>query len=325
MKQRDLGNTGIRVSEIGFGCGSVGGLMIRGDREDMTRAVAYAIEHGITYFDTARSYGDGQSETNLGAVLRELNADVVVGTKVTLREPDLVDIGGAIRAQVDEGLGRLGRDSVDVILLHNRMVDAGGDGGLVLDQVEAAADALRAAVADGKTKTWGLNGLGDTSAVHAALNATRPGVIQTVYNALNPSSGDPEATGYVGQDFEGLAVNARAAGTGPVGIRVLAAGALSGGTGRHPIAAPKVGPIGTGSSYEDDVRRAQAFGWVVEEGVCVDLVELAIRFAISNDHLSTALVGLASFDQLEHAIRSAEKGPLPEDVLARIAESSANA
>ena len=89
MDYRPLGSTGLNVSEIGFGCGNVGGLMIRGEHSDQVKAVARAMELGINYFDTASSYGDGQSETNLGRVLRELSADVYVGTKfrVTTHEP----------------------------------------------------------------------------------------------------------------------------------------------------------------------------------------------------------------------------------------------
>ena len=70
MEYRPLGSAAIQVSEIGFGCGNVGGLMIRGERSAQVRAVARALELGINYFDTAPSYGDGQSETNLGQALK---------------------------------------------------------------------------------------------------------------------------------------------------------------------------------------------------------------------------------------------------------------
>lgn len=53
MEYRPLGNTGIQVSEIGFGCGNVGGLMIRGERSEQVKAVARAMDLGINYFDTA--------------------------------------------------------------------------------------------------------------------------------------------------------------------------------------------------------------------------------------------------------------------------------
>ncbi len=57
MKYRTFGNTGIEVSEIGFGCGDVGGIMVRGEPADQVRSIARALELGINYFDTASRYG----------------------------------------------------------------------------------------------------------------------------------------------------------------------------------------------------------------------------------------------------------------------------
>ena len=119
MKYRSLGRTGLEVSEIGFGCGNVGGLMIRGEHGDQVKAVARAMELGINYFDTASQYGDGVSETNLGLVLNELKADVYVGTKYRLTSQDDADIKGGVIASVDASLSRLGRDHVHLIQLHN--------------------------------------------------------------------------------------------------------------------------------------------------------------------------------------------------------------
>ena len=61
MEYRTLGNTDLRVSALGFGCGAIGGLMVRGDQPTRLRAVERAVEAGITYFDTAQMYGDGCS------------------------------------------------------------------------------------------------------------------------------------------------------------------------------------------------------------------------------------------------------------------------
>ena len=72
MEMRDFGRTGMRVSVFGFGCGAVGGLMVRGTHADQERAVARAVELGINYFDTAAFYGNGESERNLGRVLATL-------------------------------------------------------------------------------------------------------------------------------------------------------------------------------------------------------------------------------------------------------------
>ena len=72
MQLRVFGRTGMQLSALGFGCGAVGGLMVRGDAADQERTIARAIAAGVNYFDTAVLYGDGESETNLGRVLQKL-------------------------------------------------------------------------------------------------------------------------------------------------------------------------------------------------------------------------------------------------------------
>ena len=97
MNYRRFGNIEMDVSEIGFGCGDMGGIMVRGEPADQVRAVARTMELGINYFDTASRYGGGQSETNLGRVLRELSAHVYVGTEYSLGESDPKDLSTALR------------------------------------------------------------------------------------------------------------------------------------------------------------------------------------------------------------------------------------
>ena len=94
MEMRVFGRTGMRLSVLGFGCGAVGGLMVRGDPLDQERTIARAIGAGVNYFDTAVQYGNGESEKNIGRVLRKLKPDnVVVGTKVRLPTADFGRIG----------------------------------------------------------------------------------------------------------------------------------------------------------------------------------------------------------------------------------------
>ena len=99
MEMRVFGRTGMQRSVLGFGCGAVGGLMVRGDALDQERTVARAIAAGVNYFDTAVQYGNGESEKNLGRVLHNLKAsDVVVGTKVRLLSAEFgrIQAGGDV-------------------------------------------------------------------------------------------------------------------------------------------------------------------------------------------------------------------------------------
>lgn len=74
MQYRTVGKSGVKVSEIGFGCGNNAVLMVKAPYEDQLKAVRQALEQGITFFDTAFAYGLGKSEENLGGILNDLGA-----------------------------------------------------------------------------------------------------------------------------------------------------------------------------------------------------------------------------------------------------------
>ena len=99
---------------------------------------------------------------------------------------------------------------------------------------------------------------------------------------------------------------------------MLAAGALSGSTARHALAAQAPAPIGTGADLAEDAALAHRSAFLWEEGYVGGPVEAAIRFVLTNSAVSTALVGLSSMEQLEQAIQAAEKGPLSGEALERL-------
>jgi len=330
MEYRDYGNTGLKVSVLSYGCGAVGGLMVRGEHRDMLRTVAYALESGINYFDTARMYGDGLSEVHTGAILRELGADdALIGTKVRLAESEFGSIETTIEEQIDNSLKRLGKDRVDFVYTHNRIGRArdAASGRLSLDDLVLIVGVFCRAVEAGKIRYWGFNGLGDTEAIHAAVEKFGPAGIHTCYNLLNPSSSIAVPGSFPFQNYDQLMQNqnygqlmqkASEKGVGTIAIRVLAAGALTGSAIRHPIATQSVRPIASGASLEEDVARAGVFNFLVEYGYADSLVEAAIRFAITDEDLSTALIGLSSFEQLETAVAAVNKGPLPKEAIERL-------
>lgn len=154
----------------------------------MDRAIGRAIDQGITYFDTAAAYGDGMSETNLGRALRTLNARVTVGTKVRIRGGQRGDIGAATTASVEESLRRLGRDSVDILHLHEPITREGAPPAFTADAIlHDAVPVLQRLRDQGKFRHYGITGLGDAPEVGRTLRERGFSTAQMPYNILNPN------------------------------------------------------------------------------------------------------------------------------------------
>src|SRR5215813_11059386 len=223
METRTLGRTGLNVSVLGFGCGAVGGLMVRGDPADQERAVARAIDLGINYFDTAAMYGNGESERNLGRVLKSLKPEIYVGTKVRIPASERRNIAAAVTASLEASLQRLQLDRVDLFQLHSHITVDGRDSDLtpeiVLGEVAPAFARLRE---QGKTRFCGITAVGDTPALREVVDARAFDTAQVSYNLLNPSAGTAVASGYPAHDFGNLLAHAKAADMGVINIRVLA-------------------------------------------------------------------------------------------------------
>ncbi len=322
METRAFGKTGLKLSLLGFGCGNVGGLMIRGAPEDQERAVARALEAGVNYFDTAVQYGNGESEKNLGRMLKKLKpSGVAVGTKVRLKSAEFKNIADAVTRSLDGSLQRLQMERVDILHLHNEITVSGGgetlSAGQVLQEVAPAFERLRQA---GKIGHPGITAIGDTAALKEVIDARVFASAQVVYNMLNPSAAQALPANYPAHDYGRLFDHTQQAGVGVVGIRVMAGGALSGSSDRHPIASPAPPPIGSAASYDGDLTRAQRLMPLVKEGFAADLPEAAVRFAISHPAMGTILVGMATPLQFEAALAAVLKGPLPQAALHRLAE-----
>jgi aryl-alcohol dehydrogenase-like predicted oxidoreductase len=123
MRYQPLGNCGLLVSTVGLGCNNFGRRL---DTEETRAVVDAAIDEGITLFDTAESYGDGESEVMLGKALKGRRDQVVLATKFGHRNADM-GYGPAagspgsrsyIRRAVAESLRRLNTDHIDLYQLH---------------------------------------------------------------------------------------------------------------------------------------------------------------------------------------------------------------
>ncbi|MPZ13575.1 MAG: aldo/keto reductase, partial [Chloroflexi bacterium] len=204
MQYRSLGVTGLRISEIGFGCGNTAGLLTRGTFELQRHAIQHALDLGITSFDTAPNYGErvftrGRSEENLGRILKAIGARPIIGTKVELHEHELSDIPGAVARSVDESLGRLGIDTADILYLHNRVgVERSGDGGtmgghIALHDVLGPRGVLEAFERQREQRSVRFLGFcssgGDPTANREIIASGGFQCVQLTYNILEPTEG----------------------------------------------------------------------------------------------------------------------------------------
>jgi len=284
---------------------------VRGTPAERERGVARALEHGINYLDTAPSYGSGESEKNLGQVLRALKPRAIVGTKWRLQAADLADVAGAVSRSVETSLARLGLERVDLLHLHNLIGRVGEERPLGVARVlEAVVPAVRRLQEQGKVRFFGVTASGETGALHRAIASGAVDTAQAVFNLLNPTGAYAVPVGFPAQDYDRLLTLAQEQRVGTIGIRVLAGGALSGQIARHPTAIPTVAPIASGPDYATDASRAGVLEPLVAQGHAGSVVEAALRFAITGPALSTVLIGCSDLAQLEFAAIAVNKGPL---------------
>lgn len=321
MQYRTIGGTGLRASEIGFGCGNNAVLMVRAPYEEQVKVVRRALDAGIDFFDTAFAYGLGKSEENLGRVLDDLGAKPILSTKIRLEADAVSDVRGATVRAVEAALARLHRDRVDFIQLHTRVTkDRGTEPRFSLTPRDVLGPngviaGFKAVRDQGKVGYFGFSGLGDPEALRELVESGEFHGFQCYYNLLNPSAGHAVPAGFSALDYGQILERAKARGMGAFVIRVLAAGALTadparGGGGSGQTLSP-------GSDYPADLKRAEKVKAVL--GVDgKDLTQTAIRFALAHPAVSVVLVGFSNTNHVDEAIACSGAPPLTEDEMARL-------
>jgi aryl-alcohol dehydrogenase-like predicted oxidoreductase len=312
MRYRTFGRTGLQVSELVFGGGWVGGVLIHQDDATKLRTLRRAMEAGVNWIDTAASYGKGQSEQALGWLLKEIDATPYLSTKVLLDTARLDDIAGQVERSLHDSLQRLNRDSVDLLLLHNPIEPTAAAGTVTPEHVlrsNGAADALKHAREKGLTRYIGFTALGNAASCRQVVDSGRFDAAQVYYNLLNPSAGRSMPKGWSGHDFGTLIGACKAQGTAVMAIRVFAAGVLASDVrhGREVM-------ITQGTQIAGEERRAQAV-LAALGSTYGTRAQTALRFVLANPDVSCAIIGLAEPAHLEEALAGAEAGPLPRQAL----------
>ncbi len=321
MQYRRLGTTGIDVSCIAFGAGPVPALLTADIPTAHRRTVvAHALRLGINWFDTAATYGGGASEENLGASLADLGAtgDVHLATKVRLLPAHLVDVRAHVRSSVEQSLKRLKTDHLTLLQLHNSVTQSRGDlaTSVTVEDVlgpNGILEAMRELKNSGVVRHLGLTGLGHPEALRALIRTGNFQTIQIPFNVLNPTAGYPPPDDFAEMNFGNLLADCAQQRMGAFAIRVYAGGALVGQAPSAHTQTTKFFPL---DLYERDRQRSQHLGERLPSGVT--LPEAAVRFVLGHAAVSSAIVGFANSEQIDAAVQSAGKGPLPVELTAQI-------
>ena len=313
MRYRRFGRTGLEVSELVFGGGWVGGLLIHQDDDTKLKTLRRAMAAGINWIDTAPSYGQTRSEQALGWLLKKIDGAPHLSTKVRLDPARLDDIAGQVERSIDESLQRLGRRSVDVLLLHNAIAPAVAGDAITVEHVlgaGGAADALDRVRKLGLARHIGFTALGDAAGCRRIVESGRFDAAQVYYNVLNPSAARTGMPGrWTGQDFGGLIAACKAKGTAVMAIRVFAAGVLATDErhGREVV-------VAQASDVATEEQRAAALFAALGDAYGTR-AQAALRFVLANPDVSCAVIGLAEPAHLEEALAGAALGPLPAEAL----------
>jgi D-threo-aldose 1-dehydrogenase len=318
MNYRRFGRTGLRVSEVVFGGGYVGGLMVLADEDTRRRVLHRALDAGINWIDTAPLYGQGRSEEAIGALLAELAEPPYLSTKVRLDLDTLSDIPGAIERSVHESLRRLRRDSVDLIQLHNQIGTRQGSGVLGAISIEdvlrkgGVADGLERVRKQGLTRYIGLTALGEATAIVRALHSGRFDSAQVYYNLLNPSAARAMPPRWSGHDFSGVCAACARHDVAMMGIRVFASGVLATDLrhGREVV-------LTENSELAIETQRAHAALNALGAGHGTR-AQTALRFALANSDFACFVVGIGEPSHLDEVIEAQSRGPLAPEVVARL-------
>lgn len=289
MKKNRLGSSDLMVSEIGFGCMTIGTEEQKG-----IYLIHEALEKGINFLDTADLYDSGRNEEIVGKAVRGRRQDVIIATKVGNRriagqEGWVWDPSKAyILEAVKESLRRLGTDYIDLYQLH---------GGTLDDPIDETIEAFEQLKREGVIRWYGISSIRP----NVIREYVRRSGIVSVMNQYSLLDRRAEEEVLPLLEKEGISLIAR----GPVASGVLAEGGAS--------KAAK-GYLDYDQSELLKVRERLA-AFASDER---SMEQLAIRYSLAHPAVATAIAGASSPEQLQHNVGAAAVTPLTEQEISEL-------
>ena len=322
MKISRFGRTEFKISQLTFGGGWVGGILIDPDKEIMHKALSLASEKGINWIDTAESYSEGKSEKNIGDLLSSFSNDTFqISTKGRLDPNSSETIISQIDRKIDASLARLQRNFVELYQLHNRIQNVSDKNNFSVKDIlkkGGVADAMEKFKSDGRIKSIGITALGDIDAINEVVLSDCFDVAQIYYNLLNPSASFSSPGKWNDHNFSNLIKNCKSKDMGLMNIRIYAAGYLATDK-RHG----REIPITFGINETELNKRVEKINLIMRD-IQGTKAQKALRYGLSNDDMSTIVIGLAEISHLEEALEGYELGSLDEEILRKIEELQKN-
>ena len=324
MRKTFLGRTGLTISELAFGGGVTGGILINAPEAIRHDALQRAVAAGINWIDTAAIYGDGASEETIGRHLRALTPQPHVSTKVRLEADDMHDLAGTIERGLERSLQRLQSESLALFQLHNHLGHGVGERlALPPEQVlrrGGVADTFDRLKEQGLIRAGGMTAAGAAAACLEVINSGRFDAAQIYYNAINPSAAWARvpAGWRGGQDFSGLVAACTHQDLGILNIRVWAGGVLA-----NPQPPAKLFVMTSGTDMANEIRCATAVRSVLGDDYGSP-AQAALRFVLANQDFATRVIGITEIAQLDAALAAVAEGPLPAAAMSRLETLWAN-
>lgn len=300
MEIRKCGRTDLQLSRLSLGCLYLSSLGT-GELEDAKEATYYALDKGINFIDTAPSYQN--SEVVLGQVLKEYGGKKpMISTKIGMPPPFNPQSRQDILNSVEKSMADIGCDMIDLLYIHE---PERKDQMAWFNDYNTYEGPVMEALEEMKRKGWvKWTGVGGTTA-HEMAKVIDTGLFDVVQTAFNYSLLWQEAR------YE-LFPNAKKHNVGIICSAPLQQGSLA---VRHDDL------IKNGAPWISKPRKEQfkaLYSFLDEIGMSI--VELALRFVLSNEDVDCVLVGAKNKWEITETIAYSEKGALPEDILKRIEE-----
>jgi L-galactose dehydrogenase len=289
MEYRTLGKTGMEISVIGYGVSPLGNVFGETDEAEGVRAVHYAIDHGINYFDVAPMYGVTLAETRLGKALKGKRAKIFLATKCCRYDIDEFDFSTKrVLESIDESLKRLQTDYVDVYQIHD--IEFGNKEQVINEAIPAA----RKVQQSGKARFVGITGLPVRYLRHVAELAEVDTILSWAHYDLVEDEMDTVLTPLANQRGIGL-MNAS-----PLHQRLLT----------------EKGPPEWHRSPKEVLEAGPKLAALCRE-YGVNIADVAMRFALDYPHVATTIVGMSKLRHVKQNVKVLDFKNDPE-LLAKI-------